>query len=196
MPERPWCWTFRKAIGPVAFSSIFAWSLSSWGWNGHGLVFYILVAILVAKLIEMRLFILKICMDCPLLKRKKIEIQYQGRLFNDADHLRPLPSQLRWVWPWAAKGGGTMGPLLLVAQSFVPHVWLFKNFPRRFNQKMAKSWMFDGTSEAMISMHFDGSKRRRNTDAWNGSAQLKSIKSDRNTCDPNCGTSVNCKGRI
>ena len=58
-----------------------------------------------------------------------------------------------------------MGPLLLVAQSFVPHVWLFKIFPRRFNQKMAKSWMFDGTSEAMISMHFDGSKRRRNADA-------------------------------
>ena len=35
----------RKAIGPIAFSSIYAWSLTNWGWNGHGLVFYILAAI-------------------------------------------------------------------------------------------------------------------------------------------------------
>lgn len=76
----------------------------------------------------MRLFILKSCMDFPLLKGNKFEIQYPGRLFNDADHLRPLPSQLRWVWPWA-KGGGTLGLLFVRVQSFVPHVWLFTNFP-------------------------------------------------------------------
>lgn len=43
--------TVGKAIGPVAFSSIFAWSLSSWGWNGHGLVFYILAGFSMMQII-------------------------------------------------------------------------------------------------------------------------------------------------
>ena len=32
----------RKAIGPIAFSSIFASSLRTWGWEGHSVVFCIL----------------------------------------------------------------------------------------------------------------------------------------------------------
>ncbi|CAK9064924.1 Protein ZINC INDUCED FACILITATOR-LIKE 1 (Protein ZIF-LIKE 1) [Durusdinium trenchii] len=35
----------RKAIGPVAFSSLFAWSLQTWGWGGHAMVFCILAAL-------------------------------------------------------------------------------------------------------------------------------------------------------
>ncbi len=81
------------------------------------------------------LFTHKICMDChglPTVERiKKVKFN-PGRLFNDADHLRPLPSQLRWVWPWAAKGGGTSGPLLFVRVQCHPNLfhmfdlfWLF-----------------------------------------------------------------------
>lgn len=43
--------TVGKAIGPIAFSSIYAWSLTNWGWNGHGLVFYILAAFSVMQII-------------------------------------------------------------------------------------------------------------------------------------------------
>ena len=41
----------RKAIGPVAFSSIFASSLRTWGWEGHSLVFCILAAFSVMQII-------------------------------------------------------------------------------------------------------------------------------------------------
>eukprot|EP00438_Fugacium_kawagutii_P015237 Skav206129 [mRNA] locus=scaffold172:340023:340988:+ [translate_table: standard] len=37
--------TVGKAIGPIAFSAIYAWSLTTFGWDGHGLVFYILALI-------------------------------------------------------------------------------------------------------------------------------------------------------
>jgi len=37
--------TVGKAIGPVAFSSLFAWSLRTFGWHGHGLVFFILAGL-------------------------------------------------------------------------------------------------------------------------------------------------------
>ena len=33
--------TVGKAIAPIATSTIFAWSITAWGWAGHGLVFYI-----------------------------------------------------------------------------------------------------------------------------------------------------------
>ena len=37
--------TIGKAIGPVASSSIFAWTLRTWGWHGHGAVFFVLAGL-------------------------------------------------------------------------------------------------------------------------------------------------------
>ena len=37
--------TVGKAIGPVGASSIFAWTLKTWGWHGHGIVFFILAGL-------------------------------------------------------------------------------------------------------------------------------------------------------
>eukprot|EP00438_Fugacium_kawagutii_P018274 Skav222985 [mRNA] locus=scaffold1827:160037:161425:- [translate_table: standard] len=37
--------TIGKALGPVASSSIFAWTLRTWGWHGHSVVFFILAGL-------------------------------------------------------------------------------------------------------------------------------------------------------
>ena len=37
--------TVGKALGPVGSSSIFAWTLRTWGWHGHGIVFFILAGL-------------------------------------------------------------------------------------------------------------------------------------------------------
>ncbi|CAE7412838.1 ZIFL2 [Symbiodinium natans] len=34
--------TVGKAIGPAASSSVFAWTLRTWGWHGHGALFFML----------------------------------------------------------------------------------------------------------------------------------------------------------
>eukprot|EP00435_Cladocopium_sp_Y103_P033880 s2542_g8.t1 len=43
--------TVGKAIGPVASSSTFAWTLRTWGWHGHGIVFFILAVLSIIQII-------------------------------------------------------------------------------------------------------------------------------------------------
>lgn len=43
--------TVGKAIGPVASSSTFAWTLNTWGWHGHGTAFFILAGLSIIQII-------------------------------------------------------------------------------------------------------------------------------------------------
>ena len=36
--------TIGKALGPILTSTMFAWCLRHWGFDGHGAVFYVLVS--------------------------------------------------------------------------------------------------------------------------------------------------------
>eukprot|EP00438_Fugacium_kawagutii_P001554 Skav232570 [mRNA] locus=scaffold1594:201548:202882:+ [translate_table: standard] len=40
-----------KALGPVASSSTFAWTLRTWGWHGHGVVFFMLAGLSVVQIL-------------------------------------------------------------------------------------------------------------------------------------------------
>ncbi|CAE7246745.1 ZIFL1 [Symbiodinium sp. CCMP2592] len=46
--------TIGKAVGPVASSSVFAWTLRKWGWHGHSVVFFILAGLSLIQIICVR----------------------------------------------------------------------------------------------------------------------------------------------